>query len=249
MTCFRQGNRNGGATNEARKRTCLERYGVEHPMFDPNSAYRKKRDKTCIERYGTTVPTKSTSIKIKTQATNVERYGVPFPMMNEDIKARMVESLRQNDLQEIAIKRIETMKRNGSFRKSRAEDKMYTLLVEHFGTEDVERNKRPEGTAWPIDFYVRSVDAWIQVDGVYWHGLDGQLEEHRKRAGDDSHSRIIVYKWETDRRQERWFAERNMRLIRITDKQVNDLDSRSLVELFPRSGSLDPPNLRLIASQ
>ena len=218
--CFNDGVKKGGAANQARKRTCMERYGVEHPMLDPKSSYRKKRDQTCIERYGTTVPTKNADVKIRTQATNVERYGTPFPMMNEGVKARMVESLKQNDLQVIAIKRFETMKRNNSFRKSRAEDKMYALLVKRFGDNDVERNKRPEGTAWPIDFYVKSIDTWIQVDGVYWHGLDGQLEEHRRCASLSKHSRIIVYKWETDRRQETWFSERKLRLIRVTDRNV-----------------------------
>ncbi len=220
MTCFRLGNRKHGATDLARKKTCLERYGVEHPMIDPTSDYRRKRDKTMLKRYGHTIPTKSDVVKTKTQRTCQERYGVPFPMMNESIKARMVESLKQNDLQAIAIKRIDTMKRNNSFKKSRAEDKMYALLVEQFGNDDVERNKRPEGTAWPIDFYVKSIDTWIQVDGVYWHGLDGQLEKHRERSRLDKRSRIIVYKWETDRRQEFWFAERGMKLARFTDKET-----------------------------
>jgi hypothetical protein len=215
------------------RQTCLRRFGVEHPMFDPNSAYRQKRDKTCLERYSSAVPTKSEQVKSKTRATNIGRYGTPFPMMNEDVKARMVESLKQNDLQAIAIKRFETMKRNGSFRKSRAEDKMYELLARYFGTDDVERNKRPEGTAWPIDFYVKSIDAWIQVDGIYWHGLDGQLEEHRKRASHDRRSRIIVYKWETDRRQNAWFAERELRLFRFTDIQIrsfpNEFDIRNVL--------------------
>lgn len=229
--CFNNGAKKGGAADQARKRTCKERFGVEHPMLDPNSTYRQKRDKTCMKRYGSTVPTKSEDVKSKTRATNIERFGVPFPMTNEDVKARMVESLKQNDLQAIAIKRIETMKRNGSFRKSHAEDKMCALLVKRFGIDDVERNKRPIGTAWPIDFYVKSIDTWIQVDGIYWHGLDGQLEEHRKRVAFDKRSRIIVYKWETDRRQELWFAERGMRLLRITDKQVSQVnDARPLLD-------------------
>jgi hypothetical protein len=202
------------------RRTFLSHYGVEHPMLDSNSTYKQKRDKTCLKRYGTTVPSKNANVKAKTQATNVERYGVPFPMMNNDVKARMIESLKKNNLQEIAIKRIETMKRNGSFRKSRPEDKMYELLIKQFDSNDVERNKRPEGTAWPIDFYIKSIDTWIQVDGIYWHGLDGQLEEHRLRSCADKRSRIIVYKWETDRKQESWFAERGMKLVRFTDKEV-----------------------------
>lgn len=245
MTCFRHGNRAGGATDEVRKRTYFERYGVEHPMLDASSSYRQKRDKTCLDRYGTTVPTKSTEVKSRTRVTNTERYGVPFPMMNSDVKARMIEALKQNDMQAIAVKRLETMKRNGSFKKSRAEDKMYALLLERFEASDIERNRRPDGTAWPIDFYVKSIDTWIQVDGVYWHGIDGQIENHRQNATTDRRSKIIVYKWETDKRQVAWFAERSMRLIRITDKDVyratkSSGGSNALIELgiIAASGSV-----------
>lgn len=174
----------------------------------------------CLNVTEIIVPTKSDSIKNKTRDTCIERFGVPYPMQNEDVKARMITSLKKNDLQAIAIKRIDTMKRNGSFRKSRAEDKMYNMLVECFGVINIERNKRPAGTAWPIDFYVTSIDTWIQVDGIYWHGLDGQLDAHRQRIASNKHSRIIVYKWEIDRRQEKWFAEHDMKLIRITDQDV-----------------------------
>jgi hypothetical protein len=87
-----------GASDQAKRQTSINRYGVEHPMLNPNSTYRQKRDKTCLERYGSTIPTKFEQVKSKTQATNVKRYGVPFPMMNEGVKARMVESLTQNDM-------------------------------------------------------------------------------------------------------------------------------------------------------
>lgn len=103
----------------------------------------------------------------------------------------------------------------------------YEHLCAQHGVDNVERQVRVH--KWPIDFYVKSIDTWIQVDGVYWHGLDGQLEEHRKRAALDKRSRIIVYKWETDRRQEQWFAERGMRLIRITDKQVTQMNDVQLL--------------------
>lgn len=216
------------ATLEKTRQTCLERFGVEHPMLDSSSAYRQKRDATCLERYGQIVPTKSDVVKAKTQKTCEERFGVPFPMMNSDVKTRMVTSLKKNDLQAIAIRRIDTMKRNNSFQKSRAEDRMYELLIKQFDVKNIERNKRPAGTAWPIDFYVNSIDVWIQVDGVYWHGLDGQLDKHR--ASSEKRSRVIVYKWETDRKQEAWFTKRNMKLLRFTDKQV--LAAKSIDELF-----------------
>jgi hypothetical protein len=214
--CFSQAIRKGGVADAVRKKTCLERYGVEHPMLDPTLDYRKKRDRTCLKRYGSTVPTKSDTVKQKTKATVKQRFGTDYPMQNEDVKAKMIESLKQNDLQEITIRRLETMKKRNTFKSSRAEEKLCQLLIERFGTENVERQRRPEGTAWPIDFYIKSIDAWVQVDGVYWHGLV-------PTATTLAHANIIMYKQDVDRRQNEWFAERNMKLIRTTDKIVKSL--------------------------
>lgn len=231
-TCFSAGIKVGGAADNARKRTCLKRFGVEHPMLDATNDYHKRRDATMMSRYGNVCPTKSDIVKSKTKATCQDRFGVPYPMMNTDVKTKMVESLLKNDMQEIAVKRFETMKRNNSFQKSRAEDHMYALLTSQFSHDDVERNKRPVGTAWPIDFYVKSINTWIQVDGVYWHGLDGQLDNHRLTMDVDKRSKIIVYKWETDRKQERWFAEHNMKLIRVTDKETLKMNVHNVQSLF-----------------
>lgn len=110
-------------------------------------------------------------------------------------------------------KRHETMKRNGTYRKSRPEDELYKYLVQRFG--DVERQRYVNG--WPIDFYVPSVDAYVQLDGVYWHGLDKPIEQIRQSSR--PRDRQIVKKWETDRAQGAWFAAREMRLVRITDAQ------------------------------
>lgn len=214
-------------------------------MLDPNSDYRQQRNKTMIERYGDVVPTKSEIVKEKTRLTCEKRFGVPHPMMNDIVKTKMIESLKQNDLQAIAVRRLETMKRNNSFKKSRPEEKFYQLLIERFGEHDIERNKRPDGTAWPIDFYIKSIDIWLQVDGIYWHGLDGHLDQHRQNIDVNKRSKIIVYKWETDRKQERWFTEHNMKLMRFTDLEVLSMkecpcllsvDSHShLEDLHPRT--------------
>ena len=187
-------------TKEKLRSTYQKHYGVDHPMLDPNSDYRQQRNKTMIERYGDVVPTKSEIVKEKTRLTCEKRFGVPYPMMNDIVKTKMIESLKQNDLQAIAVRRLETMKRNNSFKKSRPEEKFYQLLIERFGEHDIERNKRPDGTAWPIDFYIKSIDIWLQVDGIYWHGLDGHLDQHRQNIDVNKRSKIIVYKWETDRK-------------------------------------------------
>ena len=70
---------------------------------------------------------------------------------------------------------------------------------------------------WPIDFYIKSIDTYVQLDGVYWHGLDRPIEaiaEHRTKRDVQIHK-----KWLIDRQQVEWFASRGLRLVRITDQE------------------------------
>lgn len=112
-------------------------------------------------------------------------------------------------------KRHATMKRNGSYRKSKPEDELYEKLCAEHDTENVQRQVPVTGTRWLIDFYVKSIDTYIQFDGVYWHGLDRPIEEiakHRTKRDVQIHK-----KWLTDREQDEHFKSRGLRLIRITD--------------------------------
>ena len=82
-----------------RKRNCLVKYGVSHPlqtkeikekikqtMMDKYSGFTfqsslliEKMKATNLERYGVENPGQSVEVQNKMKATNLERYGVPFP--------------------------------------------------------------------------------------------------------------------------------------------------------------------------
>lgn len=207
---------------EAKRRmTCLERFGTVSPM--QVKEHKERRVTNNVRKYGVNSTSELSVTIIKMHQTNVARYGSKSPLAHPDVYDRV-------DWPSVVRKNHEAMKRNGSYRKSKAEDRMYALLVERFGVENVERQAKPVGTNWPIDFYIKPIDAWLQVDGVYWHGLDRSLEEHIRSGSPRSAS--IVGKWHVDRAQDAWFAEHNMRLVRITDRQVNQaIDMSSL--LYP----------------
>lgn len=214
----------GGALDALKRKTCIRRYGTESPMSTERSGAKQKREATCIARFGTSVPTRTDAIKQKTAATCIDRYGVMHPMSSPAIKVKMVHSLRtNNDLVAIAAKRLETMKKNHSFQKSRVEEHFYKMLLMKFAVDDIERNKRLADTPWPIDFYIKSLDLWIQIDGVYWHGLDGKL--HERQSSTSKRDKVIAYKWNVDRRQEMFFADHKLRLLRITDVTLAKLTS------------------------
>ncbi len=63
---------------EKRKKTNLEKYGVEHALQDPS--IKARAEKTCIERYGVRNFALSPELEVRTKATNNARYGVDHPM-------------------------------------------------------------------------------------------------------------------------------------------------------------------------
>ena len=158
-----------------------------------------------LARHGVQHPTQAVAIKERTMLTCIERFGVSNVMHNDDIK-------RKFNYVEITKRRHATMKRNNTHGKSRIEDQFAVVLQEKFG--NVQRHVRMNG--WSIDFYVEKIDAYVQLDGVYWHGLDRQIEviaEHRTKR-----DAVIHRTWLRDREQCDWFRDHELRLFRVTDK-------------------------------
>ena len=258
-TCSNEAKKSGGLSHQAFRATNLARYGVNAPA--QNVAIRSKMKQTNIERYGAPCALGCSTIQdraIKTRVarygvkyssqipgvmnkaanTNLERYGTVNPMNAPSITATY-------DQDAMHVKRLNTMKRNGTIgrRTSMPEQAFHQSLIDKFGSEHVDVQIKVPGRRWAIDFYVRPINTWIQVDGVYWHGLDRPIKEiakHKTKQDVQIHK-----KWLDDRVQDAWFAEREMRLIRVTDKDVyratkSSGGSNALIELgiIAASGSV-----------
>lgn len=213
--------------------TLLRRHGVDNPQ--KSLGIREKTRETCIKRYGVDNPAKSDAVKQRTQATmqsrsitvrqginkkreftNTERYGVPFQMQREDVKARF-------DFVGVAEKSHVTKVKNGRFGNvSIVEREFLECLKREFGTHDIDHQTCVGG--WSIDFYIRSLDTFVQFDGVYWHGLDRPLE--LIRCGRSSKDASIYKKFLRDRKQDRWFEQNGLTLVRITDKEFGEWQQR-----------------------
>lgn len=191
------------------KETCLERYGVDASLKSRH--VRDKIEETCLKKYGVDNPYKSEEIRKKIKEKFVENYGVDNPWKSERIRSKI-------DKKEITRKCHLSMKRNGSYGKSKIEDKFHIFLCEIFGKDEIERQRFTH--KWNIDFYVRSIDIYIQFDGVYWHGLDRPIEiiKEFKNPRDE----IICETYFRDKRQNVWFEENGFNLLRITDKEFED---------------------------
>ena len=116
------------------------------------------------------------------------------------------------------IRRHQTKKRNGSYGKSKEEDHLREILVSIFGQDDVEPHAPLNG--WDIDFYVRSLNTYIQYDGQYYHGLDRPLEAIRqhKTITDKMIHRTFI----RDSYQDHWCVQNNVKLVRISGYELKE---------------------------
>lgn len=194
--------RRGGRVFCSRKCTTIAR--------QEGGLIREQTRQTCIERYGVDNPGKSADVQAKRERTTMIRYGVKHHWQVHEIRNKTNWNLRNK-------RGHETMKIRGTYGKSKIENMYFEHLCFVYGVENVERQVQPCETHWPIDFYVKSIDTYIQFDGVYWHGLDRPIEiiaEHRTLRDAQIHK-----KWLIDRKQDAWFAEHKLKFIRVTDKQ------------------------------
>ena len=81
---------------------------------------------------------------------------------------------------------------------------------------------------WPIDFYIKTKDLYIQVDGKYWHGLDQDIKKIQESR--TPHDKKRFKQFMIDREQEKWFKENKMTLIRISDTELYSLSLDNLLE-------------------
>lgn len=181
--------------------------------------WHRNLQETLLARHGVTNPGQMNDHTKKVRSTLRERYGehVTCAMMIPGIS------------QQACKKRHETMKRNGSYTRSSPEDRLYEKLVERFPRTE---RQKIVNDRWPIDFYVPELDVYVQVDGVYWHGLDRSIEEIK--ASNTKRDQTILGKIECDERQNQWFKEHNLVLWRFTDQHTPD----HIIEELERNSSI-----------
>lgn len=98
------------------------------------------------------------------------------------------------DVEDIRRKAFQTMRRNGSFGKSKAEDQCMRILAGKFGEDDVVRQYRSEKYPFRCDFYVKSLDLYIEFNGTWTHGFH---PFDPKSPADDARLRFLIAKAET----------------------------------------------------
>ena len=68
------------------------------------------------------------------------------------------------------LHRDKTRKLNGTFKASKQEDKVYEILCEKFTKDDIVRQYKSEKYPFSCDFYIKSLDLYIECNFSWTHG-------------------------------------------------------------------------------
>ena len=206
--------------------TCLERYSVKHHNQTPEAREhirdmklsqetQNKYEHTLLERYGTTNVNLVPEIMEKRLSTLRCKYNADNPLQNPDIKA----------------KQLQTLKDNNSYAKSKIEEEVYNKLVALYGENDIERQYSDERYPFNCDFYIKSKDIFIEVNNHPSHGghpFDNDSEEDRRlleqlEKKDDDWSHMIIDVWANRDVKKFQYAHKNKLDYRVIYKNIDEI--------------------------
>lgn len=223
-----------------RRNTMLRRYGGPGTF---GSTLDTNARNTMFERYGTSFAAQNDEVMNKIKETNVKRCGhennihgsscdfvTPFKDPNVQAKAR--DSIHNRfgmncaansmsvvfDRHARYLSAYKTKRSLGLLAESSQERKLSSCLAMIWGEKSIEKHVIVNG--WSIDLMIKPIETYVQVDGIYWHGLDRDISTIGQ--SERSIDKKIYEKFLRDREQDHWFLENNLRLVRITDVEINE---------------------------
>lgn len=146
---------------EKKKKSYLSKYGVDNPA--KSEEIKQQKIKTCNKRYGVDnvlqinwikEKRNSPEAKEKRKQTNLARWGVDNPIKNQKIQR----------------KRLNTLKKNGTFSTSSLEE----YFVERCLKDNIEIKTQGETNdkryPYAYDFYLPEKDLFVEINGTWTHG-------------------------------------------------------------------------------
>lgn len=174
------------------RKTFDNKYGVDHPMKIETNVQKANisREKTCIKRYGVKNILLVPKFIAKKDNTCLKKYGFKNPMQNKNISKKMIETRKANII---------------PYSPSKEELEVLYYLRDNFGNDDVVHSRWCLG--WPIDFYIKSINTYVQYDGSFYHTHDPVLRKRFEWLDKNFHRDVL---------QNETFANAGERLVRIT---------------------------------
>jgi len=195
--CRWEASKKGGVLDSIKKVEYLKTYGKEHPS--QLDLVKDKKRLTCIEKYGVSTnillpetkrkaleAASSDAAKKKRIETYISNYGVSHPLRSKEIMSRI-------DWSSIAKKAHKTKRKNGTYKRSKLENKFYNSLCDRFGEDNVVRQVVFLDISF--DFYIKSNDTYVHFDSDYFHGRGQSADDliNSERAKDQAilHTMLI----------------------------------------------------------
>ena len=176
---------------EKAESTCLERYSVRN--YALTDEYHDRVKSTSLEKYGEEYYSQTIECKERMRKTWIDKYGgvgYASPEMQDKMKLLClekfgVENYAQSEeyhekYQDVLAKRLETMRKNHTFKTSKTEKELEIELREIF--PDLRTQYKSELYPFKCDFYIPSLDLYIEYNGTWLHGwcfYDENNEENR----------------------------------------------------------------------
>lgn len=152
--------------------TSLKKYGVINPSMSDD--IKQKVVNTNLKQYGVKYIAQSPIIKQRMQENNMRKYGVKFTIQLESTKQKVKETNIQrygeNYLMKFSNKGQQTKRQNGTFATSSVETTLYKKLCKYFDSENIIKQYKSELYPFNCDFYIKSENLYIEIQGSWTHG-------------------------------------------------------------------------------
>lgn len=206
-----------------------EKFPITHSGECANKWKAIKNREVFLLKFGCENPFQNQEIKNKIKRTNLQKYGVENPAQSNIVKQKLSIKLSSDEVND---KKRKTYKLNNSYNRSKDEDKCYDILRNKYS--DVKRQYKSELYPFACDFYIPSIDTYIEYNGSHYHQyhpFDSTNENDikqfnkliqlannsRKRLnGKKSQYDMIIYTWtDLDVRKRKIAKENNLNYIEI----------------------------------
>ena len=128
-------------------------------------------------KYGSDWIVTSSEFKEKSKNTCIEKYGV-------DNYRKSNINIEKSHSKEAINKCICTKRKNKSLNASKIENEIYKLLIEKFGECDVIAQYKSKEYPFCCDFYIKSLDLYIECNFHWTHGFhpynENSIEDVKK---------------------------------------------------------------------
>ena len=250
-TCLKRYGVDNGAKLESSKQktkeTTMRKYGVENAMFSVE--LKQKLYETNYKKFGCKICTQNEEIKQKMrdhvpemlkkmEKTNLEKYGVKQVLSLDYVREKGTQTnlkkygcAHASSSQYVRQKVYETQKRNGTFTYSKKEIYINEQLEQVFGSKDVIHQYRTQIYPFIADFYIISLDLYIEYQGYWKHGKEpfdpnnpkhieiieswkGRSQEINKKGLPKTDYLAAIDTWtKTDVKKRTWAKDHNLNWI------------------------------------